>query len=180
MVSALFDFRAGYGDEKLAVSLRNHLIDIAPRQDLFAFHLARQCLATKVPLSFFKNFIVERDGEHRNRLDIKLRGLLPIVGFARILALKNGLKETNTISRLQTLQGEGELPIDLCASAVKAFELQMQFRIVHQLRQIERGEIPDNFIEPENMTEMERTMLKDAFGVIEKLQSMLEKLFPVT
>ncbi len=175
-----FDFRAGYGDEKLAVSLRNHLIDIAPGQDLFALHLARQCLVNRVPLSFFRNFIVERDGEHKNGLDIKLRGLIPIIGYARILALKNGLKETNTISRLQALQGEGHIPLDLCAAAVKAYELQMQFRIVHQLEQIENKITPDNYIEPENMTEMERTMLKDAFGVIEKLQGMLEKLFPVT
>lgn len=175
-----FDFRTGHGDEKLAVSLRNHLIDIAPRQDLFAYHMARQCLANRVPLSFFKNFIVERDGEHKNRLDIKLRGLLPIVGYARILALKCGLKETNTISRLQALQGEGKIPVDLCAAAVKAYEMQLQFRIVHQLDQIENNITPDNYIEPQNMTEMERTMLKDAFGVIEKLQVSLEKLFPVT
>jgi CBS domain-containing protein len=175
-----FDFRAGFGDEKLAVSLRNHLIDIAPKQDVFCFHLARQCQANKVPLSFFKNFIVERDGEQRNRLDIKLRGLIPIIGFARVLALKYGLKETNTISRLQALQGEGRIPVDICSSAVKAYELQMHFRIIHQLEQIESGRRPDNFIEPENMTEMERTMLKDGFGVIEKLQVMLDKMFPVT
>lgn len=175
-----FDFRAGFGDEKLAVSLRNHLIDIAPRQDLFAFHLARHCLSNRVPLSFFKNFIVERDGEHKNQLDIKLRGLIPIIGFARVLALKHGLKETNTIARLQALQGEGYIPVDLCNSAVMAYELQMHFRIIHQLEQIENNRQPDNFIEPENMTEMERTMLKDAFTVIEKLQSMLEKRFPFT
>lgn len=175
-----FDFRAGYGDDKLAASLRNHLIDIAPKEDLFNFHLARQCQANRVPLSFFKNFIVERDGEHKNRLDIKLRGLIPIIGFARVLALKYGLRETNTISRLQALQGEGRIPVDLCTSAVKAYELQMHFRIIHQLSQIEQNKSPDNFIEPENMTEMERTMLKDAFTVIEKLQAMLEKMFPVT
>lgn len=175
-----FDFRAGYGDEKMAVSLRNHIVDIAKRNDLFAFHLARQCQAIRVPLSFFKNFIVERNGEHKNRLNIKIRGLVPIVGFARVLALKYGLKETNTIARLEALQGEGCIPVDLCAAAIKAFELQMQFRIIHQLEQIENERTPDNFIEPENMTEMERTMLKDAFGVIEKLQAMLDKMFPTT
>ncbi len=173
-----FDFRAGFGDEKLAVSLRNHLIDIAPHRDLFFFKQARQCLAKKVPLSFFNNFIVERDGEHKNRLDIKLRGLIPIVSFARVLCLKYGLRETNTIARLQALQGGGNIPMDLCSSAVKAYELQMQFRIIHQLEQIENNMEPDNFIDPANLTEMERAMLKDAFNVIEKMQAMLEKLFP--
>ncbi len=172
-----FDFRAGYGDEKLAVSLRNHLIDIAPRRQQFLTIMARQCQSIRVPLSFFKNSIVERDGEHKNRLDIKLRGLQPIIGFARVLALKYGLKETNTISRLQALQSEGHLPVDICNAAIKAYELQMQFRIFHQLEQIEENRAPDNFIEPRILTEMERTMLKDAFEVIEKLQNTLEKLF---
>ncbi len=175
--SIFFDFRAGYGDEKLAVSLRNHLIDITPRRRKFLTLMARQCQSIRVPLSFFKNSIVERDGEHKNRLDIKLRGLQPIIGFARVLALKYGLKETNTISRLQALQSEGYLPVDIGNGAIKAYELQMQFRIFHQLEQIEENRVPDNYIEPRKLTEMERTMLKDAFEVIEKLQNTLEKLF---
>lgn len=178
--AVFFDFRAGYGDEKLAVCLRNHLIDIAPRQDLFAAHLAGQCLLNRVPLSIFRNCIVERDGEHRTSFNIQLRGLHPIVGFAGILALKHGLKETNTIFRLKALQGEGYLPFDLCTAAIKAYELQMQFMIVHQLEQIEKKSTPDNVIEPENMTETERAMLKDAFAVIDKLQAMLEKRFPAS
>ncbi|MDJ0623658.1 MAG: DUF294 nucleotidyltransferase-like domain-containing protein [Desulfocapsaceae bacterium] len=175
-----FDFRAGFGDEKLAVSLRNHLIDILPGQEHFFYQLARNCLANKVPLSFFRNFIVERNGEHKNRLDVKLRGLVPIVGFARLFALKHGLKETNTIARLEALQGEGYLPMDLCTAAIKAYELQMQLRIVHQLEQIEMQQAPDNYIEPQNLTSTERAMLKDAFEVIEKLQALLERKFGIS
>lgn len=175
-----FDFRAGYGDEKLAVSLRNHLIDILPSQSHFFHLLARNCFANKVPLSFFRNFIVERNGEHKNRLDVKLRGLVPIVGFARLFALQHGFKETNTIARLEALQGEGYLPMDLCTAAIKAYELQMQLRIVHQLEQIEMRHIPDNYIEPQNLTSTERAMLKDAFEVIEKLQALLERKFGIS
>lgn len=178
-VTVVFDFRPGYGEEKLATSLRNHVIDIARGEEHFAIYLARLCRANRVPLSFFKNFIVERNGEHRNRLDIKQRGLDPIVCFARLLALKHGLKETNTIARLEALQGEDYLPVDLCSAAVKAYELQMQLRIVHQLEQLEGNQPLDNFIAPENMSSVERNMLKDAFEVIEKLQALLEKQFPI-
>lgn len=179
-VTIFFDFRAGYGDDKLATSLRNHIIDLASREQDFILKLARNCQANKVPLSFFRNFIVERNGEHRNRLDIKLRGLLPIVSFARLLALQHGLRETNTIARLEALQGEGFIPVDLCNDAVKAYELQMQLRIVHQLEQIEMQQAPDNYIEPQNLTAMERTMLKEAFEVIEKLQALLERRFALS
>lgn len=176
--SNFFDFRVGYGEEKLVVSLRNHVIDIGPRQDFFLRDITGHSLANRVPLSFFNNYIVEQNGEQKNRLDIKLRGLNPIIEFARLLSLKYGLRETNTISRLQALEEEGYIPVGLCQSAKKAYELQMQFRIIHQLKQIEDNVVPDNFIKPADMTEMERTMLKDAFSVIEKMQALLEKLFP--
>ena len=53
----------------------------------------------------------------------------------------------------------------------------MQLRIVNQLDQIEMQQEPNNYIEPQNLTAMERTTLKEAFEVIEKLQALLERRF---
>ena len=98
-----FDFRSGFGEHSLARELRQHLNSEATKQDIFLFHLARQCLSTPIPLSFFKNFIVDKDGEHKHRLDIKQKGLTPFVNFARVLSLKHGISETNTLARLKAL-----------------------------------------------------------------------------
>ena len=175
-----FDFRAGFGEAALAESLRTHLNQHIKGRDLFLFHLARQSMETRAPLSFFKNFIVERDGEHKNRLDIKKQGLTPFVNFARVLALKSGVKETNTLARLKSLK-EGEwIQGELWSSASEAYELQMQQRLVHQLRQIEAGIIPDNYIDPADLSDLERRMLKDAFTVIERLYGVLDQMYPVT
>jgi len=175
-----FDFRAGFGEAALAESLRTHLNQHIKGRDLFLFHLARQSMETRAPLSFFKNFIVERDGEHKNRLDIKKQGLTPFVNFARVLALKSGVKETNTLARLKSLK-EGEwIQGELWSSASEAYELQMQQRLVHQLRQIEVGIIPDNYIDPADLSDLERRMLKDAFTVIERLHGVLDQMYPVT
>lgn len=40
-------------------------------------------LAHKPPVGFLRNFVVERSGKHRGRLDIKQRGLLPVTSIAR-------------------------------------------------------------------------------------------------
>ncbi len=175
-----FDFRAGFGDASLADSLRTHLNRQVVGRDPFLFHLARQCQETRAPLSFFKNFIVERDGEHKNRLDIKRQGLTPFVNFARVLSLKFGVKETNTLARLKALIDGEWIPEDLWSTASEAYELQMQQRLVHQLRQIEAGILPDNYIDPADLSDLERRMLKDAFAVIERLYSVLERLYPVS
>ena len=174
-----FDFRSGFGDHTLARELRRHLNREAKKQDIFLFHLARQCMSTRIPLSFFKNFIVDRDGEHKHLLDIKRQGLTPFVNFARVLALKHGISETNTLARLKALFESDFIKRDLWASANDAYELQMQQRLIHQLRQIEEGVLPDNHINPEQLSELERRMLKDAFSVIERLYSVLDKLYPV-
>jgi CBS domain-containing protein len=174
-----FDFRAGFGETMLAEELRAYLNRQIAGRDLFLFHLARQCMETRVPLSFFKNFIVEKDGEHKNRLDIKRQGLTPFVNFARVLALKFGVKETNTLARLKALMEGEQIQRELWSAASEAYELQMQQRLVHQLRQIEAGILPDNHIDPADLSDLERRMLKDAFTVIERLYGVLERMYPV-
>ncbi len=174
-----FDFRAGFGEAALAEELRTHLNRQMAGRDLFLYHLARQCTETRVPLSFFKNFIVEKDGEHKNRLDIKRQGLTPFVNFARVLALKFGVKETNTLARLKALMEGEKIQGELWSVASEAYELQMQQRLVHQLRQIEAGVLPDNYIDPADLSDLERMMLKDAFTAIERLYGVLERMYPV-
>ena len=174
-----FDFRSGFGEHTLGKELRRHLNNEAGKQDIFLFHLARQCLSTPIPLSFFKNIIVDKDGEHKHHLDIKQKGLTPFVNFARVLSLKHVISETNTLARLKALQEGDFLNHDLWASATDAYELQMQQRLIHQLGQMEQGVLPDNHIDPEHLSDLEKRMLKEAFGVIETLYSVLDKMYPV-
>ncbi len=174
-----FDFRSGFGDSSLARNLRKHLNQKARDKDIFLFHLARQCMSTRVPLSFFKNFIVNKDGENKNHLDIKRQGLTPFVNFARVLALKNGISETNTLARLKALLAGEFITHEIWTTANDAYELQMQQRLIHQLRQIEEGVLPDNHINPAQLSDLERRMLKEAFAVIERLYSVLDKIYPV-
>ncbi|MEW6348027.1 MAG: DUF294 nucleotidyltransferase-like domain-containing protein [Thermodesulfobacteriota bacterium] len=169
-----FDFRPGYGNVALAERLRNHLVVHAPNKSLFLMHLAKDCLTGRAPLTFFRNFVVEKDGQHKNRLDLKTRGLVPIVDFARVMALKNGIRETNTLSRLQALGEANLIPGELFADAKEAYEFQMQLRLVHQYTQMEQGENPDNYIDPAELSEIEKQTLKEAFAVISRLQTYLK------
>ena len=178
-VTIFFDFRPGYGKFSLAGELRDHLNELSGQQELYLLHLARECMAGRAPLSFFKNFIVEKDGEHKNKLDIKHQGLTPFVNFARVLALKNRIKETNTLARLKVLAKEGHISEELWVTSSEAYEIQMQLRLIHQLNQIEEGTLPDNHIDPIGLSDLEKRMLRDSFAVIERLQGVLKTIFPV-
>jgi len=174
-----FDFREGHGRVELAARLRDYVVIQAPSRGIFLMHLARDCMSTKTPLSFFRGFLVEKDGAHKDRLDIKTRGLTPFVDFARIMALRNGLRETNTLARLRILGEAGLIPTELYTETVEAYEFQTQIRLVHQLRMLESGQQPDNYIHPAELTDFEKQTLKEAFGVIARIQGYVKTEFRV-
>lgn len=172
-----FDFRPGYGDKTLAEKLRDHLTKTLHGKELFFRHLAQDCFTSRPPLSFFRNFIVERDGEHRNRLDLKARGLVPFWDFARLMALRHGSQETNTLRRLQAVADGGHIPMELYRKAREAYEFLMQLRLVHQLKLMEGGSIPNNYVNPAELSDLEKQTLKGAFSVISNLQNFLKSAF---
>ncbi len=174
-----YDFRPGYGTTELAEELRDMLTRVAAREDIFLLYLARNCLSSRPPLSFFKNFIVEKDGEHKNTFDLKSKGLVFIVDFARLMALRHGIGEVNTLDRLRLLQEGQHLPHGLCSEIIEAYEFLMQLRLVHQLKMLEDGRQPDNYINPMDISDLERQTLKEAFAVITRLQDSIRLNFQI-
>jgi CBS domain-containing protein len=171
-----FDFRPAYGSPEIANLLREHLTETAQHSRFVIRHLARDFIEAQTPLSFFRNFMVEKDGEHKNRFDLKLRGLVPFVDFARMMALRYGIKETNTLERLQMLATFGHMSEEMVRETVEAYEFIMQVRLTHQLKMIEAGTTPHNFVDPAQLSDLERMTLKAAFDVINRLQTFVAKL----
>lgn len=178
VAAIFFDFRSVYGDEGLGGSLRREVSHKARRRHAFLNHLAADCLRNWPPLSFFRNFIVEKNGEHKNRLDLKTRGLSPFVNFARLMALRHGIEETNTLDRLGTAAEEGHISEEFYADAREAYEFQIQLTLVHQLRMVETGLNPDNFIDPADLSDLERKTLKESFSVIDRMLAHIKRDFP--
>ncbi|NLV96645.1 MAG: cyclic nucleotide-binding/CBS domain-containing protein [Desulfovibrionales bacterium] len=175
--SVFFDFRGMVGHKELARNLRQHVTQICTGQDLFLRYLAADCLKSRPPLTFFKGFIVEKDGQHKNTLDIKTRGMLPFMDFARVMALYYGIRETNTLGRLDQLHQEGHISRDLYHEAREAFEFLLHVRLVHQLEQMEQGVSPDNRIDPGLLSALEKRTLREAFGVTTALHGVLREVF---
>jgi CBS domain-containing protein len=172
-----FDFKAGFGTTGLADELRAAVAETAKKSDLFLLWMAKSCLAARPPLTFFRNFIVEKDGEHKNTFDLKTKGLVFIVDFARLMSLKHGVTETNTLARLNLLKDNQYLPADLCNEISEAYEFLMHLRLIHQLQGLESAQDPDNHINPKDLSDLERQTLKEAFLVIGRLHDFLRRDF---
>ncbi|NLV24448.1 MAG: cyclic nucleotide-binding/CBS domain-containing protein [Deltaproteobacteria bacterium] len=174
-----FDMRPGFGYNELGERIKAEAVRLASKNEVFLGFLARDCLRARPPLTFFKGFVVEKSGEHKNHLDLKGRGIMPFVDVARLLALRAGLTECNTLDRLTEVNRRGLLSDQLYSEAAEAFEFLSQIRLVHQLRLMESGRQPDNFMNPADLSELEKRTLKEAFGLVGALQSLVREEFHV-
>ncbi|MFZ5813663.1 MAG: DUF294 nucleotidyltransferase-like domain-containing protein [Thermodesulfobacteriota bacterium] len=172
-----FDFRGVAGQVGLAEELRGHVAERAAANGIFLRFLAADCLVTRPPLTFFKGFVVEKDGDRKNTLDLKKRGLVPFQDFARVLALSHGVLETSTLGRIETLVKNGHVPRELGREVAQAFEFLLQVKLAHQLAQVEQGLPPDNHIDPARLTDLDKSTLRRAFGVIGAMQAFLTDMF---
>ncbi len=171
--SIFFDFRFGYGDSYLVEALRDHLFGVIRQWQGFLSFIVENAMYFKPPLGIFRNFIVESKGEHRDSLNLK-KAMTPIVDFARIYALRNGIHATNTLERLQQLHMKKVLSLQQYQELEKAYSFLMQLRIVRQLTAtIEQQKPPDNFINPKHMPRIEQIMLKEIFKRIGSFQTKM-------
>ena len=135
--------------------------------------LLRLALASKPPTGFLRDIVVEQSGEHRGSFDIKRGGLLPIVGLARYGGLAAGTKSTSTVARLQAAGAADVLPKSDASSLEEAYRLLTALRMEHQVRQLEAGIEPDDYVDPKALNALTRRYLREAFRLVASTQKRL-------
>lgn len=165
-----FDFRPVHGDLLLAERLRAFLGHEVKGKSLFFAHMAGVAVMNRPPLDLFKRFSCEKSGDHRGKFNIKLKGLSPIIDAARLFALEKRVYHTSTLERLSALRDSSSLGGALSGELEQAFEFLMSLRLKHQYEQIQAGKEPDNFIDPNSLGSLDKTLLKEAFKLIIRVQ----------
>jgi CBS domain-containing protein len=165
-----FDFRPLFCGEELAEELRDYLTGLLSNRNLFLAQMASVTTKNRPPLGFFKTFLVEKDGAHKDELNLKMRGIGPLVDIVRLFALETGVQETSTLERIEAMKGKHPTIDSLGDELGQAFEFITLLRVHHQVGQLERGETPDNFINPSRLSNLEKRILKESFQVISRVQ----------
>jgi len=125
------------------------------------------------PIGFFGAVAVERSGEHKDGLNLKIKAVAPLVDIARLFALEKGIRHASTWERLEALRGGSTLVADLVDELEYAFDFITLLRIHHQCRQLETGKPMDNFINLETLGHLERKSLKNIFRLILRVQELV-------
>ena len=164
------DLRAVAGNKQLLHQLMRHVIPEGRKHQAFLTALAMNVLQHRPPLGFFRNLVLSDDEQHRNELDLKSGGLMPVISLARYFAVVSGIDEMNTARRLEAAHEAGVLSAEGAAELLDAYRLIATLRARHQVRQINQGEQAGQYIAPDSLSGLERRHLKDAFRMIRNQQ----------
>ena len=168
LVSVFVDSRPVWGlhlGTQLADTFRS-----APRNATLLRLLARLALSYRPPTGFLRGLVVEHSGEHRGRLDLKRGGLLPVVDLARWAGMAAGVTSASTPERLHAAAESGTLSRSDARTLEDAFELIVGLRLEHQVNQLRAGVAPDDHVDPDSLSALTRSYLKEAFRAIASVQ----------
>jgi PAS domain S-box-containing protein len=112
-----FDLRCIAGDAALVAGLRAHINGLVAEHPAFLGHLARDAVQRKLP------------SPRGTGVDLK-EAMAPIIGFARLYALKHGIAATNTLQRLDGLRDAGVLAPASYEAVANAYTLMMRLRLL--------------------------------------------------
>ncbi len=174
-----FDLRCVAGNAALVDDLKSSIRKDARANELFLALMAKNAMNYQPPLGFFRQFVLERSGEHKNTLNLKLQGIMPIVEIARIRSLAAGELRISTRNRLKAAAHAGELTETDAANLMDALDFIEQLRVDHQSRQLRAGEQPDNHLAPSDLSPLVRQNLKSAFAQVRVSQAALLNRFHI-
>jgi len=174
MTTIFYDFRPIYGAIELSENLTHHIFENIDQQEFYLVQLAKGALQNPPPLSFFRNFVVENDGAHKDQFDIKARAMMPLADAARLLILNEKVGQiNNTFERFDKLAELDENNKELFEQAADAYEILMRFRASQGLKNKNGG----RFFNVHSLNKMERLMLRNSFKPISELHSLIKVRF---
>ena len=174
-----FDLEAASGQADFVQQLRELIAAKASVNNQFLAMMARNALNRTPPLGLFRTFVMEKDGQQKNIINIKGRGTAPLTDLIRVHALACGSTAQNSFDRLDDIAQTRLMPPESLKKLRYALQFLSLSRIRHQALDIQEGREPNNYIEPENVSAAERHGLKDAFQILSHAQNFLRYRYPM-
>jgi CBS domain-containing protein len=163
--SIFFDFRAAQG--ALRVDSLEQIVQRARSARVFLAAMAKSALTFHPPVGL----LLRLRGES-STIDMKLKGISPIVFLARVYGLETGARSSNTLERLAEAVRSGRINKDTCDTLGEAYRFLLRLRLREQIRMLSEGRpaVNMNMISLSDLSSLERSRLRDTFRAIEDWQ----------
>jgi len=169
-----FDFRPLYGQYNLADRLRLALLKMTRGNPLFLRMLSANALTVLPPLGKIRDFVTDTEPEHPGCIDLKKYGSRLFIDAARVFALAHDVSATNTVQRIKQAANLMSISPDEAAAVIDGFNYIQLLRLRHQHSEQMQGREGNNLIRPDDLNEVERRILKEAFRQARKVQQRLK------
>jgi CBS domain-containing protein len=174
MCTIFFDYAKAYGDEGLVYKLSHHIQHQLNGNDRFLSYLGVDAVKNPPPLGFFRQFVLEDNGTHKDEFDIKARAIQPLVDAARLLLLSKGIQTINNtqerFEKLIELEPQNE---EVYRACLKSFLMLSTYRNQEGFQKQNTG----RYVDLSNLTKSDKVRLKQAFKPIKDIQSVLMHRF---
>lgn len=169
-----FDARPVWGPAAAAREMHRAVVALASEDGIFLRHMAANALRQRPPLGVIRDFVISRDEQDQPVLDLKLAGLTPFVDGARVLSLAHAVTATSTSDRLRALAEVRAIDPADAESWIQAFGLIQLIRMRSHQVQAREARPASNRINPDELNQLDRRSLKEAFREARRIQRRLE------
>jgi signal-transduction protein with cAMP-binding, CBS, and nucleotidyltransferase domain/predicted metal-dependent phosphoesterase TrpH/PAS domain-containing protein len=167
------DFRHVAGQAELARQLRLHVLETLHAHPPFLPFLALDLMRFRPPPSRLIRWLYPPGKRARVALIELKEAMMPLIGFARLYALRYRLDETHTLDRLESLNRRNLISeADLRETAV-AYDSLLRLRLLHQAECLQENRPLDNTIDWRRLDPVQKSLLQEAFTRIAAIQKKI-------
>jgi len=160
------DLRTVHGNDALTADLKAHIRSTVARNSLFLPYVARNIIRFPPALGLFGRFRVEKSGEHKGKMNLKKAGIFAITEGVSLLALEVGVLDGSTWEKIEALRERGVLPKDDLGKLDEAFTTLVRLRLAVQLKALEAGQKPGNYVDPKFLSPGDTDGLRSALNTV--------------
>lgn len=170
-----YDARVLVGEEEYIFELKQHVHDYTNQNPHFLERLLENTQHVKKAVGFFHQFLTETHGSHAGSIDLKQSGFFPYVNNIRLLALKESVDATSTLSRIEELTKLPDYQRDLswCKSE---FEKLLHYRLQYHKKMTENYD-DIHYLDVRELPKGEKKDMKQILLNGQKLQDYTQAVF---
>ena len=171
----LTDARAVKGKRKLLDDFMKYFFSMLTNNNSFMKEFTTSAVLMPSALTFFGGFKVEKEGEHKDKFNIKVLGWSPLILSVRMLSLSNGIFETNTLKRISILRERSIIKKEMENALTDAYFTFVRYRIINQMNSRDEGNKSTNFLRPDMLGPDEQDRLRRAMKSVESFQKFIQE-----
>jgi CBS domain-containing protein len=157
--------------------LRRHVTDALRTHPRLLMSMGRDETGRSVAVGLFGRILTDSHGDHPGRVDLKMRGTMPLVASMRLWALKHGIAETGTLARLSALAAAGVVGVNDADELAHAFNHVTFVLLRQQLADFHAQRRVGNLVEPRALSRHDRQHLVAALRAIDRFRKLTRAAF---